>query len=92
MKLSVCKIHIYTSVLWYERYTFEFNAGAFISPLSGVIQVNSGYIAQQASGCLCLCTNDFIDYPCLDYANCVKCKENCSDTEKEHLAKSMREV
>ena len=43
-------------------------------------------MAQLASGCFCLNTDNFIEYSCPDYFNCPKCKENCPPPKKKRLS------
>ena len=43
-------------------------------------------MAQLTSGCVCLCTEDFVEYSCPDYTNYPKCKENCPFPQKKCLS------
>ena len=40
-------------------------------------------MAQLPSGCVCLCTDDFVECPCYNYTNCPKCKENGPPPKKK---------
>ena len=39
-------------------------------------------MAQLPPGCVCLCTDYFVERSCSDYTNCFTCKGNCPPAKK----------